>query len=79
MIVYTVQTEEAWKQFKKLGYLEGNKEFIDPDDVYSYDWMVRALKQDCLITKVTILFGSGKQIITQIEIIKLGVEQIQKW
>ncbi len=26
MIVYTVQTEEAWKQFKKLGYLEGNKE-----------------------------------------------------
>ena len=77
MIVYTVQTEEAWKQFKKLGYLEGNKEFIDPDDVYSYDWMVRVAKQDCLITKVTILFGSGKQIITQIEIIKLGVEQIQ--
>ena len=26
MIIYTVQTEEAWKQFKKLGYLEGNKE-----------------------------------------------------
>ncbi|PFK14424.1 DUF3841 domain-containing protein [Bacillus cereus] len=44
MIVYTVQTEEAWKQFKKLGYLEGNKEFIDPDDVYSYDWMVRVAK-----------------------------------
>ncbi|AAP26767.1 MULTISPECIES: DUF3841 domain-containing protein [Bacillus] len=44
MIVYTVQTEEAWKQFKKLGYLEGNKEFIDSDDIYSYDWMVRVAK-----------------------------------
>ncbi|WP_263704372.1 DUF3841 domain-containing protein [Bacillus thuringiensis] len=44
MIVYTVQTEETWKQFKKLGYLEGNKEFIDPDDLYSYNWMVRAAK-----------------------------------
>ena len=77
MIVYTVQTEEAWKQFKKLGYLEGNKEFIDSDDIYSYDWMVRVAKQNCLITKVTILFGSGKQIITQTEIIKLGVEKFK--
>lgn len=37
MIIYTVQTEEAWKQFKKLGYLEGNKEAIDPEFIYSYD------------------------------------------
>ncbi|KAA0765692.1 DUF3841 domain-containing protein [Bacillus sp. SH5-2] len=44
MIVYTVQTEEAWKQFKKLGYLEGNKKIIDSDDIYSYDWMVRVAK-----------------------------------
>ena len=44
MIVYTVQTEEAWKQFKKLGYLEGNKEVIDVDDKYSYEWMVRVAK-----------------------------------
>lgn len=80
MIVYTVQTEEAWKQFKKLGYLEGNKEFIDSDDIYIHmtGWCA-LLKQNCLITKVTILFGSGKQIITQTEIIKLGVEKIQKW
>lgn len=35
------------------------------------------LKQNCLITKVTILFGSGKQIITQTEIIKLGVEKFK--
>lgn len=41
MIVYTVQAEAAWKQFKKLGYLEGSKENIDPDFIYSYDWMVR--------------------------------------
>ncbi len=44
MIVYTVQTEEAWKQFKKLGYLEGNKEFIDLDNLYSYNWLVPAAK-----------------------------------
>ncbi|WP_368907947.1 DUF3841 domain-containing protein [Bacillus wiedmannii] len=45
MIVYTVQTEAAWKQFKKLGYLEGSKENIDPDFIYSYDWMVRVAKK----------------------------------
>ncbi|EJV64145.1 DUF3841 domain-containing protein [Bacillus wiedmannii] len=37
MIVYTVQNEAAWKQFKNLGYLEGSKEYIDPDFIYSYD------------------------------------------
>ncbi|GAB6497073.1 DUF3841 domain-containing protein [Bacillus luti] len=40
MIVYTVQTEEAWKQFKEQGYLEGNKDAIDPEFIYAYDWMV---------------------------------------
>ncbi|WHY26795.1 DUF3841 domain-containing protein [Bacillus wiedmannii] len=45
MIVYTVQTEAAWKQFKKLGYLEGSKENIDPNFIYSYDWMVRVAKK----------------------------------
>lgn len=46
MIVYTVQkTEEAWKQFKELGYLEGNKEAINPEFIYSYDWMVREAKK----------------------------------
>lgn len=79
MIVYTVQTEAAWKQFKKLGYLEGSKENIDPDFIYSYDWMVRVAKKDYPTTKVTILFGSGKQIIIQIEMLKPGVEKIQKW
>lgn len=48
MIIYTVQTEEAWKQFKKLGYLEGNKEAIDPEFIYSYDWMVREAKKRLL-------------------------------
>lgn len=77
MIVYTVQAEAAWKQFKKLGYLEGSKENIDPDFIYSYDWMVRVAKKGYTTTKVTILFGSGKQIIIQTEIIKLGVEKFK--
>lgn len=45
MIVYTVQTEEAWKEFKRKGYIEGNKEMIDPEWLYSYDWMVREAKR----------------------------------
>ncbi|WP_336769768.1 DUF3841 domain-containing protein [Bacillus bombysepticus] len=44
MIVYTVQTEEAWKQFKKQGHLEGNKKEIDPEFIYTYDWMVYQAK-----------------------------------
>ena len=78
MIVYTVQTEEAWKQFKKVGYLEGNKNsLIKTIYIHMTGWCA-LLKQDCLITKVTILFGSGKQLITQTEIIKLGVKN-SKW
>ena len=45
MVVYSVQTLEAYYQMREQGYLVGNKKYIWPDFVEPYHWMMEQMER----------------------------------
>lgn len=44
MILWTIQTEEAWEQLNKKGCITGVMDYIEPSWLSSYHWMMQQMK-----------------------------------
>lgn len=40
---WNIQTFDAWKNAMQLGYLIGNKEYIWPEFIDAYHWMMKQM------------------------------------
>ena len=45
---YTIQTIAAWDEAQRIGYLVGNRDFIWPDFLQAYHWMMDHMRERLL-------------------------------
>lgn len=45
MKLWTIQTIEWYEEFKKNGIIYGEKQFVDPDYIFGYEWLIKQMEQ----------------------------------